>query len=111
MTRLTPNLSQTCRKVTITRNKFGDLEYGTSQSMPCLFRDITTLQTSQGNREQVTVDGIFWFEPDSGVERGDIILFDSEYFRMDKVTEARSRVTDNRVHFIKCEAMRQRQVS
>lgn len=111
MARLTPKLVQSCYKVSKSRNAYGDIEYGSTESLSCLYRDISQLQIANANREDVDVDGIFWFEPDSEVERGDIILFDGEYYRIDKITKARARLTDNSVHFLKCEVMRQRQVS
>lgn len=111
MARLTPKLVQSCRKVTKTRNDYGDIEYGATTVLSCLYRDISSLQIGNANREEVDVDGMFWFEPDSGVARGDIILFEGEYFRIEKIIKARARLSDNTVHFLKCEVMRQRQVS
>lgn len=111
MSRRTPKLFQTCRIVTTTRNRYGDIEYGATTQIDCLYREITSLQTGNANKEQVTVDGIFWFAPNAAISRGTVVLFEGEYYRMDKVNKARARLTDNAVAFLKCEAMRQRQVS
>lgn len=105
-------LVQTCNKIAKSYNARGDIVYGAVTSdVPCLYRDQSELLVGNGNREEVKIDGIFWFYPDSGFERGDIIEFEGEYFRIDRIIKARRRLRGNALKFIKAQVMRQRQVS
>lgn len=104
-------LVQTAYLITATRNKYGDIEFGAQTELACLYRDISLLDINVVNREEVDVDGIFWFKADSGVEQGSVILFEGVYYRVERIVKARRRVADNSLQFIKCEVLRQRQVS
>lgn len=101
-------LNQTCNKVAVTINSYGDSVLGASEERNCLYRDISTLNRTSGNREEIEIDGLFWFDTFDWA-KGDIILFDSEYYRVEKVIKARRRVADNALKFIKCEVTRYRQ--
>ena len=46
-----------------------------------------------------------WFEPDSGVEKEDVLLIDNENFRVERVIKAR-RLRDSSVQFIKVELLK-----
>lgn len=109
---LSDKMVETCSKVQTTYNGYGDLVYGVVEAnLPCLFRPIEAIQIANSNREEVTIDGMFWLRPTDGWDRGDIILYNGEYFRIDKLIEARRRLVDNSLQFLKAEVYRSRQVS
>lgn len=108
---LDSKLVETATKVTVTRNEFGDINYGATSSSDCLYRDQSSL-LQLANREEVTIDGILWFDADENVARGDIYYHASEgYLRIEKVIKAKTLVTDNVLKFIKCMVTKTRQVS
>lgn len=107
---LTSKLVQTAVKVAITRNEYGDTVYGTQSSVPCLYRDISIIEQS-ANREQINLDGILWLDDDAVVAKGDIYAVDGVYLRIERITAARRRLTDNAIDFYKCGVTKQRQVS
>lgn len=97
-------MSFTAYKVTNTRNAYGDYVASGTTALKCHFRYITEQVTSTNN-ETIQSDAMAWFEPDSGVNRGDIIKFDGEHFRVERVTRAR-KLRDKNVHFIKVELLK-----
>lgn len=108
---LTDHLVETATKVATTINENGDVQYGTTSSSACLYRDITTLNQVQ-NRNEITIDGFLWFGAAESVARGDIYYHPDEgYLRISRVTKAKRLVADNSHQFIKCEVIRQRQLS
>lgn len=108
---LTPKLVEVATKVTTTRNEYGDVEYGGTQTRPCLYRDISMLQRGAGNKEQIQIDGLLWFDSDENIVKGDIYAVNGEYLRIEKIIRAKRLVADNALKFIKCEVTKQRQVS
>lgn len=112
MGRLTMKLTQTASKIATTRNEYGDDVWGAAEAdIPCLYRDISTLSRRNSNREEVEIDGLLWFDADRTVNKADIYLIGTEYFRVEKVIIARDRLRSNTIQFIKCEVTKQRQVS
>lgn len=104
-------LVETASKVTVTRNGFGDSIYGTTTSRPCLYRDISVMAKGR-NMEDIRLDGLLWFGAGEDIERGDIYYHPSEgYLKIEKITKAKTLVTDNVLQFIKCGVTRQRQIS
>lgn len=102
---------ETCSKVGNTYNGFGDQVFGViTADLPCLYRPISTLQPNN-NIEQVTIEGIFWLRPSDGWDRGDIILYEGEYYRIDRLIVGKRRLVDNTTQFLKAEVYRTRQVS
>jgi len=91
-------------KATKTRNEYGDLVGTALTQLSCHFRYITD-QVSGGSNETINSDAMAWFEPDSGIERRDILRFDNEYFRVERVTKAR-RLRETNVQFLKCELLK-----
>ena len=103
-------MRHTSYKVTTTRNAYGDYVASGETALACHFRYITIQAggaSSRGVRgnESVDADAMAWFEPDSGIEREDIIKFEGEHFRVEKVTKAR-RLRDPSVQFIKVELLK-----
>ena len=108
---LTPKLVETATKYVVTRNEYGDINYGSTSSVACLYRDIS-LTNQVGNRNEVNIDGLLWFESTESVSKGDIYYHSSEgYLKIIKVTKAKRLVVDNSLQFIKCEVAKQRQIS
>lgn len=108
---LDDRLVETATKIAVTRNEFGDINYGATSTSPCLYRDISMLQESN-YREGTNINGFLWFGATEDVSRGDIYYHSSEgYLRIMKVTKAKRLVGDNSVQFIKCEVAKQRQLS
>ena len=104
-------LVETATKISITRDADGDIEYGSTTSSPCLYRDISMLN-QLANREEVTIAGLLWFGASENVVRGDIYYHPDEgYLRVEKVIRAKRLVVDNTLQFIKCELSKQRQLS
>lgn len=99
-----PPMLHTAYKVTTTRNAYGDFLASGETALKCHFRYITE-QVTATNNETIQSDAMAWFEPDSGVNRKDIIKFDGEHFRVERVTKAR-RLRDPNVQFIKVELLK-----
>lgn len=98
-----PPMIQTAYKVAKTRNEYGDYTATSETALACHFRYITEQVTE--NNEQINSDAMAWFEPDSGVDRKDIIKFEGEYFRVERVIKAR-RLREPGVQFIKVELLK-----
>ena len=94
----------TAYKVTVTRNAYGDFLPSGETAHKCHFRYITE-QVSSSNNEQIQSDAMAWFEPDSGIDRKDIIKIDGEHFRVERVIKARKLRNPN-VQFIKTELLK-----
>lgn len=104
-------LVETATKHTVTINEWGDRVYGGTSTSPCLYRDLSTLSQTQ-NREQSTLDGQLWFGASENVKRGDIYYHSAEgYLKIIRVIKAKRLLLDNSRQFIKCEVIKQRQLS
>lgn len=94
----------TAYKVTTTRNGYGDFIPSGTTSLPCHFRVVNDIITTSNN-EQIQSDAMAWFESDSGVDIQDIIKFEGEHYRVERVTKAR-RLRDPTVLFLKCDLLK-----
>lgn len=94
----------TAYKQTQTRNEYGDFISTGEVALPCHFRYITE-QVSADTNEQIQSDAMAWFEPDSGIERKDILKIEGEFFRVERVVKAR-RLRETAVQFIKVELLK-----
>lgn len=99
-----PPMLHTAYKVTTTRNAYGDFLPSGETALKCHFRYITE-QVTETNSETIQSDAMAWFEPDSGVDRKDILKFDGEHFRVERVIKAR-RLRSPEVQFIKVELLK-----
>ena len=93
-------LEQSCDILETTRDKYGDEVQQSVKTTNCRFRWITELERP-GNREEIRSDAMLWLSPNEPVSEGSVIKFESDYFRVRKVTEAR-RLRGNTVYFLKC---------
>lgn len=108
---LDSKLVETASKVARTTNEYGDINYGTTTSSACLYRDISSLSAG-ANRYEVGIDGILWFKATETVAKQDIYYHASEgYLKIVRIVKAKRLVVDNSLQFIKCEVAKQRQLS
>lgn len=99
-----PPMRHTAYKVAYTRNSYSDFVAGVQTAIKCHFRYVANLITS-GSSEALQSDAMAWFEPDSGIKEQDILVIESEGFRVERVTKAR-RLRDPTVLFLKCDLLR-----
>lgn len=99
-----PPMFHTAYKVTSSRNAYGDYIASGETSLKCHFRVINGLVAGDNN-EEIQSDAMAWFEPDSGVVKGDIIKFEGTHYRVERLTEAR-RLRNPAILFIKCELLK-----
>jgi hypothetical protein len=104
-----PPMTHTAYKVTMTSNAYGDRIAGGTTPLKCHVRIINMLATTSSN-EQIDSDALFWFEPDSGVVKGDVIKYQAEHYRVERLTEAR-RLRNPNVQFIKVECLKYGRIS
>lgn len=90
-----------CELVETTRDDFGQEISGVTQSLPCRWRDITTVRRGS-NMDNSDADSMVWFAPDAPVGRGSILLHDGDHYQVEKITKAK-RLGETDVQFIKCE--------
>lgn len=105
-----PPMLHTAYKVTTTRNAYGDFTASGETALKCHFRYVSRQLTGISNEQATTsggsdADAIAWFEPDSGIDREDIIKFEGEHFRVETIIKAR-RLRQPEVLFIKAELLR-----
>lgn len=104
-------LVETATRYEVTKNEYGDINYGATSSEACLYRDISTLN-QVANRNEVSIDGILWLGAASPAVKGDIYYHASEgYLKLMKRIKAKTLVTDDVTKFLKFEVAKQRQVS
>lgn len=96
-----PPMLFTAYKVSYTRNAYGDYIATGEVGLACHFRYINQVVLGENN-ETMQSDAMAWFEPDSGVGKGDILKIDGEHFQVERVIKAR-RLHSPNVEFIKVE--------
>lgn len=97
-------LVQTCQLVITVKNAYGDREAGTSLTLACRWRNVPTL-TRQPHLETADADSMVWLATDAPVLRGSVLLFEHEYYQVERLTSAR-RLGEDEVQFIKCDVKR-----
>lgn len=103
-----PPMLHTAYKVDMSRNAYGDFIASGDTALRCHFREISTQIID--NNEVIESDAMAWFEPDSGIEKNDIIKFDSVFWQVERLTKAR-RLRQPAVQFIKVELRRYGDIS
>jgi hypothetical protein len=98
-----PPMRHTALKWVSTRNAYGDYSQTATVALPCHFRYITEQVTGVSN-ETVQADAQAWFNPDSGIQKKDIITIDNENFRVERVIKGR-RLRDSTVQFLKTDLL------
>ena len=99
-----PPMTHTATKQVTSRNAYGDVTPTSTLSLPCHFRYVTQLVTSNGD-ETLNASALAWFEPDSGVVEQDILHIDGAFWKVAQVIKGR-RLRDPAVQFIKTQLTR-----
>lgn len=110
MLSLQRKLTESCSLIPVTRNRHGDLVYGTAVTTNCMYRDISTLRQVD-YKEGVSIEGIFWFPPTAAATKGSVISYSNEHYRIVKVIKGKRNIIDHSVDFLKCEVTNLRQIS
>lgn len=115
MSLFTPPMNLVCSIVTTSRDRFGDWVYDSSSSVKCHFREINKSVDSKSAKDNLHTDSndaeaIVWLPAGTNVDVGTVILFDSLYFKVNKITKGR-RLSSSEVHFLKCELERTQGIS
>lgn len=92
-------LTQDCELITTTTDKHGDQKQSASTSLKCKFRYISATD-KQVNSEAFISEAMMWFTPDSGIVETNILKFDNQYWRVDRLVQAR-RLSDPTIQFLK----------
>lgn len=108
---MAPDMPETCTKYTVSRNRYGDLILSEGVDINCLFRDTSSLLSNVNSREEIHIDGTFWFPPDSNVSQGDVIKYTGQLYRIEGVTNAKDLLFNDIVQFIKAKASFYRGIS
>jgi len=95
-------LRESCTQYSVTRNRYGDLVLSTVGSLLCLYRNIDKLQRGVNYREELQIQGMFWFDATASVKIGDVIGYNSQLFRIEDVVTAKTLLTSNQVNFFRC---------
>lgn len=99
-----PPMNHTAYKLLYTRNVYGDFIASGTTELKCHFRYITEQITDSSN-QTIQSDAMAWFEPDSGIEKQDIVQIDGENFRVERIVKAR-RLRNPNVLFLKCDLLK-----
>lgn len=91
-----------CQKVETTRDDFGQEITGVTTTLACRWRDITKIRRG-ANMDTSDADALIHFAPGTDVQRGTILLFDGDYYKVERITKAK-RLGESTAQFIKCEA-------
>ena len=94
-------LVQTCYKITYTTNAYGDITESSRAALSCRFREISTMRRGT-HAEENDADAMLWLASSVSVNIGDIILFDSVFYQIERLTNAR-RLGESDTQFIKCD--------
>lgn len=104
-------LKESCTQYSVTRNGHGDLQLTNLGSILCLYRNIEQLNRGVNFREEVQIQGMFWFAGTATVNEGDVIGYNNQYFRIENIVKAKTLLTQNSLNFIKCQVSIYRTVS
>lgn len=92
----------TCQIIPEVRDAYGDfVDSNNGVTEYCRFRDITTVRR-ESHGEVIDADAMIWLRAGASVTRGTIILFESVYYQVEKITRAK-RLGSTEVLFLKCE--------
>jgi len=105
------HLKESCTQYIVTRNRYGDLQLATVGTILCLYRNIERINRGINFREEADIIGIFWFDPAATAKIGDVIGYKGQLFRIENVVTAKSLLTSNQIHFLKCEVSIYRGIS
>lgn len=90
----------TCTFIEVNRNKYGDRTLESLESVPCLFREILSID-SRGHGEEGDADALIWVYDE--LSKGQVVLKNGVYYEVDRVVEGKPRLRSNDVQFYKGE--------
>lgn len=108
---MAPDLPETCTQYSVARDRYGDLVLTEVGSLACLFRDTSSLLTDVSHREELNIQGTFWFAHDATVKQGDVIKYGGQLYRLEGITNAKDLLMTDTVQFIKAQASFYRAIS
>lgn len=104
-------LKESCTQYTVTRNRYGDLVLTTVGSLLCLYRNLQQLNRGVNYREEIQIQGQFWFDGSATVKEGDVIGYNGQLFRVENLVTAKTLLTQNTVNFLKAQVSLYRAIS
>lgn len=81
---ITPPMNNTCEKVSFTTNKFSTFVEESRTEYACYFREIR-LESQTTHQRAHDSDGIIYIDPASQIVEGDIIAFESRYYKVQRL--------------------------
>lgn len=105
-------LKESCTQYSVKRDRYGDMKLTEVGTILCLYRDISLLNRNVNFREEVQIQGIFWFDPAATtLKQGDIIGYNGLLYRLEDVTNAKTLLTQDTLNFIKSSVSLYRAIS
>ena len=104
-------LKESCTQYSVTRNSHGDLQLTTVGSLLCLYRNIEQLNRNVNFREEVDIQGMFWFDGSATVHEGDVIGYNNALYRIENIVTAKELLTSNSTNFFRCAVSIYRSIS
>ena len=104
-------LKESCTQYTVTRNRYGDLVLSPVGSLLCLYRNIQQLNRGVNFREEIQIQGLFWFDGSATVKEGDVIGYGGQLLRIENLVTAKTLLTQNTVNFLKAQVSLYRAIS
>lgn len=103
-----PPLLHNITKINTTTDEYGGFVEGDSVAYKCHFREISNYDITN-NPQLAQSDALCWLEADASVAERDVLVYNSDYYRVEKITKAR-RLRNPAVVFLKCELQKQGQI-
>jgi hypothetical protein len=100
---LTNRFVQSCTIVKKQYNEYSDPIYSSGVTEYCRLRKISkTDRVSHGVEDSFDdSDAVLWLKPNTSAKVGDVVIYESETYEIDKFNEAR-KLGSNTIEFIKC---------
>ena len=96
------HLKESATQYTVTRNRYGDLVLTAVGTVLCLYRNIDQLTRGIAYREDISIIGMFWFDPTATVKIGDVVGYQNQLYRIEGVVTAKNLLTQDQVQFFRC---------
>ena len=95
----------------VTRTRYGDLQLNGGTTELCSYRNIEQLNRGINFREDVQIQGLFWFDATTVAKKGSVVQYNGQLYRIENVVTAKQLLTSNAVHFVKCQVSLYRAIS
>lgn len=95
-----PAWNNTCQKVIVSRDEYGDYRQTSLQTLDCVFRIINTMR--RGTHMEIDdADAMVWFPIETDVTLGTLLVKDGVYYQIERINYAQG--LRNAPQFIKCD--------